>query len=71
MLWQHLMWNDRCLWLIWLNLRDQVKEQSEENLARGRKIYEPPRFMSVNQALEQLVEVIEAREDIRDALNLS
>ena len=24
----------------------KVKEQSEENLARGRKIYEPPRFMS-------------------------
>lgn len=34
----------------------KVKEVSEENLARGRKIYEPPRFMTVNEALEQLVE---------------
>lgn len=34
----------------------KVKEVSEENLARGRKIYEPPRFMTVNEALEQLIE---------------
>lgn len=34
----------------------KVKEISEENLARGKKIYEPPRFMSVNVALEQLLE---------------
>ena len=33
----------------------KVKEQSLENLARGRKIYEPPRFMTVNQALQQIV----------------
>lgn len=35
----------------------KVKEQSVENLMRGRKIYEPPRFMTVAQALEQLREV--------------
>ena len=35
----------------------KVKEVSDENLARGRKIYEAPRFMSVHQALEQLKEV--------------
>jgi diphthine synthase len=34
----------------------KVKEISEENLARGKKIYEPPRFMSVNIALEQMLE---------------
>lgn len=34
----------------------KVKEISEENLARGKKIYEPPRFMSVKIALEQLIE---------------
>ncbi len=34
----------------------KVKEISEENLAKGKKIYEPPRFMSVNIALEQIVE---------------
>ncbi|KAI0827701.1 Diphthine synthase [Trametes gibbosa] len=39
----------------------KVKEQSEENLARGRKIYEPPRYMSIPTAVEQLVEVEEKR----------
>lgn len=35
----------------------KVKEISNENLARGKKIYEPPRFMTVNQAVEQLLAV--------------
>eukprot|EP00742_Colponemidia_sp_Colp-10_P007393 GILJ01007959.1.p1 GENE.GILJ01007959.1~~GILJ01007959.1.p1 ORF type:complete len:294 (+),score=39.42 GILJ01007959.1:51-932(+) len=35
----------------------KVKEQSMENLLRGRKVYEPPRFMTVNQAISQLLEV--------------
>jgi diphthine synthase len=35
----------------------KVKEQSIENLMRGRKIFEPPRFMTVNQALEQLQQI--------------
>ncbi|KAK0454283.1 tetrapyrrole methylase [Armillaria borealis] len=35
----------------------KVKEQSEENLARGRKIYEPPRYMSIRQAVSQLIEI--------------
>lgn len=34
----------------------KVKEQSEENLARGRKIYEPPRFMSISTAVSQILE---------------
>lgn len=34
----------------------KVKEISEENLARGKMIYEPPRFMNVNTALAQLKE---------------
>ncbi|EED82650.1 predicted protein [Postia placenta Mad-698-R] len=38
----------------------KVKEQSEENLAR--KIYEPPRYMSIPQAVSQLVEVEESRQ---------
>eukprot|EP00127_Corallochytrium_limacisporum_P004930 Clim_evm4s195 gene=Clim_evmTU4s195 len=33
----------------------KVKEQTWENLARGRKVYEPPRFMTVTEALEQLL----------------
>jgi len=40
----------------------KVKEQSEENLARGRKIYEPPRYMSITQAVSQLIEVEESRQ---------
>ena len=47
----------------------KVKEQSEENMARGRKIYEPPRFMTVNQALEQLLEVISERADVAAVLS--
>ncbi|KAH9912781.1 diphthine synthase isoform b [Epithele typhae] len=39
----------------------KVKEQSEENLARGRKIYEPPRYMSITQAVSQLAEVEASR----------
>ncbi|KAJ3207607.1 diphthine synthase [Entophlyctis luteolus] len=39
----------------------KVKEQSLENMARGRKIYEPPRFMTVNQAVEQLLEIEDKR----------
>lgn len=35
----------------------KVKEVSDENLARGRKIYEPPRYMTIKQAIEQLLEV--------------
>ena len=35
----------------------KVKEVSEENLARGRMtVFEPPRFMTVNEALQQLQE---------------
>lgn len=37
----------------------KVKEQSEENLCRGRKIYEPPRFMTTQQAAQQLLEIVE------------
>ncbi|RDB25219.1 Diphthine methyl ester synthase [Hypsizygus marmoreus] len=35
----------------------KVKEQSDENLARGRKIYEPPRYMSITLAVSQLIEI--------------
>ena len=35
----------------------KVKEQSVENMARGRLVYEPPRFMTINQCIEQLLEI--------------
>ncbi|KAI9290130.1 diphthine synthase [Umbelopsis sp. AD052] len=53
---------NRALGLHTLCLLDiKVKEQSIENLARGRKIYEPPRYMTVNQAIEQLLEIEDNR----------
>lgn len=39
----------------------KVKEQSIENLARGKKIYEPPRYMTINKAIQQLLEIEETR----------
>lgn len=42
----------------------KVKEASEENIIRGRShIYEPPRFMTVNQALQQLLEIEEYKKE--------
>ncbi|ELR08606.1 hypothetical protein GMDG_03297 [Pseudogymnoascus destructans 20631-21] len=39
----------------------KVKEQSLENMARGRLIYEPPRYMTVGQCAEQMLESEEIR----------
>ncbi|XP_078436196.1 tetrapyrrole (Corrin/Porphyrin) Methylase isoform X1 [Wolffia australiana] len=39
----------------------QVKEPSLEHLCRGKKVYLPPRFMTVNTALSQLLEVEQVR----------
>lgn len=38
----------------------KVKEQTVENLMKGRPIFEPPRYMTVNQAAQQLMEVSDA-----------
>ena len=35
----------------------KVKEQSLENMARGRKIYEAPRYMTVAQCASQMLEI--------------
>ncbi|KAF2876530.1 diphthine synthase-like protein [Massariosphaeria phaeospora] len=35
----------------------KVKEQSLENMARGRNIYEPPRYMTVAQCAQQMLEI--------------
>ncbi|CAH1782848.1 unnamed protein product, partial [Owenia fusiformis] len=53
-------WHTLCL------LDIKVKEQSIENLMRGRKIYEPPRYMSVSQAAEQLLEIVENKQKSGD-----
>lgn len=39
----------------------KVKEQSIENMARGRLIYEPPRYMDIQTAASQLLEIEEKR----------
>ncbi|KAI1335781.1 Diphthine synthase [Xylariaceae sp. FL0016] len=41
----------------------KVKEQSLENLARGRKIFEPPRYMTVSQCAAQMLEVEEDKKE--------
>ncbi|XP_048832749.1 diphthine methyl ester synthase [Brienomyrus brachyistius] len=49
----------------------KVKEQTMENLMRGRKIYEPPRYMSVNQAAEQLLEIVQNRRERQEDLAIT
>ena len=41
----------------------KVKEQSIENMSRGRLIYEPPRYMDIACAAQQLLEIEEARQE--------
>eukprot|EP00026_Physarum_polycephalum_P019317 Phypoly_transcript_21280.p1 GENE.Phypoly_transcript_21280~~Phypoly_transcript_21280.p1 ORF type:complete len:118 (+),score=4.68 Phypoly_transcript_21280:285-638(+) len=41
----------------------KVKEQSMENLLRGRLIYEPPRYMTVQTCIEQLLEIEQKRQE--------
>ncbi|KAA0712158.1 Diphthine methyl ester synthase [Triplophysa tibetana] len=49
----------------------KVKEQSMENLMRGRKIYEPPRYMTVAQAAEQLLEILQNRRERGEELAMT
>lgn len=41
----------------------KVKEQSLENMARGRLIYEPPRYMTVGQCAQQMLEIEDGRQE--------
>lgn len=40
----------------------KVKEQSIENMARGKLIYEPPRYMNIETAASQLIEIEQLRQ---------
>lgn len=40
----------------------KVKERSEENLIRNKNIFEPPRFMTIKECVNQLLEVEQKRE---------
>lgn len=48
-------WHTLCL------LDIKVKEQSVEHMMRGRKVYQPPRFMTAAEAAAQILQVIENR----------
>lgn len=41
----------------------KVKEQSYEDMARGRKIYQPPRYMTVAQCVQQMLDTEEERNE--------
>lgn len=41
----------------------KVKEQSYEDMARGRKIYQPPRYMTVAQCASQMLEIEQDRQE--------
>ena len=43
--------------------RHQGEEQSIENMARGRLIYEPPRYMDIATAAQQLLEIESIRQE--------
>ncbi len=45
----------------------KVKEQTVENLMRGRKVYEPPRFMTVAQASQQLLSIAKDRKEVKES----
>lgn len=41
----------------------KVKEQSYEDMARGRKVYQPPRYMTVAQCAGQMLEIEDERKE--------
>ena len=41
----------------------KMKEQTVENMMKGNKIFEPPRFLTVGEAVKQLLEISEKRKD--------
>ncbi|EFX67483.1 hypothetical protein DAPPUDRAFT_331033 [Daphnia pulex] len=41
----------------------KVKEQTIENMMKNRPIFEPPRFMSNQQAAEQLIQVVNSKDN--------
>ncbi|CEM12609.1 unnamed protein product [Vitrella brassicaformis CCMP3155] len=42
----------------------KVKEQTLQNMLRGNQIFEAPRFMTVNQAVDEILEVHEKRQEL-------
>lgn len=46
-----------------LALRDHFVSVVPISIFRGKKIYEPPRFMTVSQAADQLIQIIQRRRE--------
>uniref|UniRef100_A0A914CDU7 diphthine methyl ester synthase n=1 Tax=Acrobeloides nanus TaxID=290746 RepID=A0A914CDU7_9BILA len=42
----------------------KTKEQSVENLIKGRKIYEPPRYLTCSEAASQLIKILERKSEM-------
>jgi len=52
----------------------KVKEQTIENMMRGKKVYEPPKFMTTQQAAKQLITIARRRQALnteKDPLPIS
>ena len=47
----------------------KVKERSVENMMRGKNVFEPPRFMSTQQAANQLVQVVRNKKSLSNGTN--
>jgi diphthine synthase len=69
--WRPSSWYDRIrenrsIGLHTLILLDiKVKEQSLENMMRGNNIYEPPRYMTVSECCQQMLEIeVERKEEV-------
>jgi diphthine methyl ester synthase len=41
----------------------KVKERTEENILKDKKIYEPPKFMTIQECVQQLLETEENRKE--------
>lgn len=48
---------------ICLSLSIHLFKRIRYHILRGRKIYEPPRYMTINQAIEQLLEIEKNRKE--------
>lgn len=46
----------------------KVKEPTEESLTKKIKVYMEPRFMSVSQACQQLLEIIKSKTENKGSL---
>ncbi|PQQ15172.1 hypothetical protein Pyn_15848 [Prunus yedoensis var. nudiflora] len=52
---------DKCRSVLFFTVDIRVKEPTLESLCSGRKQYEQPRYMSINTAIDQLLEVEDNR----------